>query len=61
MADVVRQCDGLRQIGIQFQRAGHIARNGRDLDRVRETGAKVVAGAVEKTWVLYSRRRKARE
>ena len=47
MTEIVRQCDGLRQIGIQFQSAGDVARDGRDLNCVRKTGAKVVAGAVE--------------
>ncbi len=48
MAEVVRKGDGFRQIGVQLERAGDVARDGRDFHRVREPGAKVIAGAVEK-------------
>ncbi len=48
VAEVVRQCDGLRQILIQAQSPGYCAADGGHLDRVRESSSVVVAGAVKK-------------
>ena len=48
MAEVVRERDGLGEIGVQPQRAGDVARDGGDFNRVRQPRAEVVAGAVEK-------------
>jgi len=48
VAEVVRQRDRLGEVLIQFQRAGDVARNGRDLHGVCEARAQVVAGAVQK-------------
>ena len=45
MPDVVHQRQRLGQIDIQSERAGDVARNLRDLDRVRQAAAKVVRGA----------------
>ena len=48
MPEVVRQRNGLRQVLIQPQRAGDVARDGGDFNGVREARAQVIAGAVEK-------------
>ncbi len=48
MAEVVRERDGLGQVRVQPQRAGDVARDGGDFDRVREARAEMIAGAVEK-------------
>ena len=48
MAEVVRQRDGFGQVGVQPQRAGDVARDGGDFNRVRQPRAEMVAGAVEK-------------
>ncbi len=48
MAEVMRERDGLGQIGVQPERAGDVARDGGDFHRVREPRAEMVAGAVEK-------------
>src|SRR5581483_8585329 len=52
MAEVMREGNRFRQIGIQSQRAGNVARNGCDFNRVREPRAQMVAGAVEKNLCL---------
>src|ERR1035438_3953020 len=48
MAEVMRERNGFGQILVQPQRAGDVARDGGDLNGVREARAKVIAGAVEK-------------
>src|SRR5207245_8067098 len=48
MAEVVRQRDRFRQVFVQPQRPGYVARNGGYFYRVREPRAQVVPGAVEK-------------
>src|ERR1035441_10842883 len=48
MTEVVREGDGLYQVGVQTERAGNVARDGGDFHRMREARAEVVAGAVEK-------------
>ena len=46
MAEVMRQCDGRGEVFIEAQRAGDVARDGSHFHRVRESCAKMVAGAV---------------
>ena len=48
MAQVVRKRDRLGQIRVQPERAGDVARDGGDFDRMRQPRAQMVAGAVEK-------------
>ncbi len=48
MAEVVRERDGFGEVGVQPQRAGEVAGDGGDFNRVREPRAQMVAGAVEK-------------
>ena len=48
MAKIVREGNGLGQVGIQPQGAGDVARDGGDLDGMRQARAEMVAGAVEK-------------
>ena len=48
MAEIVRQRNRLRQVPVQAQGAGEVARDGGDLDRVGQPGAEMIAGAVEK-------------
>jgi hypothetical protein len=62
MAHVVNQREGFGEIFVESQNAGDGAGNLRDLDGVRQAIAesdRTRPGA--KTWVLFSRRRKARE
>src|SRR5450432_2187008 len=47
MAEVMRERDGFRQVHVELQRAGDVARDGGDFNRVREARAQMVAGAVE--------------
>ena len=48
MAQVVRQRDGLGEVIIQLQGAGDVAGDGRDLHGVRQPGAQMIAGTIEK-------------
>jgi hypothetical protein len=48
MAEVMRERDGFRQILVQFQRAGDVARHGGDFNGVGQPRAQMIAGAVEK-------------
>ena len=48
MTEVVRKRDGLDQVAVQSQRTGNVARDGGDFNRMRQAGAQVVAGAVQK-------------
>src|SRR5262245_57660462 len=48
MAQVVRQRDGFGEIFVEAEGAGDIARNGSDFHRMRQAGAKMIAGAIEK-------------
>ena len=61
MAEVVRERDGLGEVGVQLQCAGDVARDGGDLivcvSRVRRWSPV----PLRKTCVLYSSRRNARE
>ena len=61
VADVVRQRQRLGQVLIQARGPGQGARNLGYLDGVSEAVAEVIERPGEKTWVLASRRRKARE
>ena len=47
MAQIVCERNRLRQIRVQSQGAGEVARNGGHFNGVREPRAQVVAGAVE--------------
>ena len=48
MAEVVRKRNRFRQIRVQPERAGEIARNGSDFNCVRQPRAEMIARAVEK-------------
>lgn len=48
MAEVMREGDGFGKVLIELQRAGDAAGDRGDFHRVRESGAQVVARAVEK-------------
>ena len=62
MTEIVAEPDRLDQILVEPQCASHGARDLRDLERVGQPGAVVVAGSgATNTWVLYFRRRKALE
>ncbi len=47
MAEIMGERDGLRQVLVQLQRAGDVPGNRRDLNRMRQARAQVIARAVQ--------------
>ncbi len=48
VAEIVRERDGLGEVGVQAERAGNVARDGGDFNSMRQPCTQMIPGAVEK-------------